>query len=213
MSLQTLWLVASLFFIGPYWVAARGRWPLTLSLVLLKGFFFFMPLLPSSAHRGIIGSLYMYKEHEVDLFSMKKCPEITCVMIWCFINKNLIEFKVVCRSSSQNRISRLEAGGFILVFFVFSYATQTLILKWQFGAREEIQPGDCFDIVGQSPGKPLCSSATEGGPRGGGSGFRAVGSSPKTPHLITVLKQLEELRTSVAPHSFGSNPNRLIHSI
>lgn len=28
-------------------------------------------------------------------------------------------------------------------------------------SREEIQPEDCFDIVGQSPGKPLCS-ATQG---------------------------------------------------
>lgn len=28
-------------------------------------------------------------------------------------------------------------------------------------SREEIQPEDCFDIVGQSPGKPLCS-ATRG---------------------------------------------------
>lgn len=43
----------------------------------------------------------------------------------------------------------------------FSYATQILILQWGLSAREEIQPGDCFDIVGQSPGKPFCS-VTEG---------------------------------------------------
>lgn len=42
-----------------------------------------------------------------------------------------------------------------------SYATQILILQWGWSAREEIQPGDCFDIVGHSPGNTFCS-ATEG---------------------------------------------------
>lgn len=42
-----------------------------------------------------------------------------------------------------------------------SCATQILILQRGLSAREEIQPGDCFDIVGQSPGKPFCS-ANEG---------------------------------------------------
>lgn len=40
---------------------------------------------------------------------------------------------------------------------LFSCATQILTLRWGLNAREEIQPGDCFDIVGHSPGKPFCS--------------------------------------------------------
>lgn len=39
----------------------------------------------------------------------------------------------------------------------FSYATQILILRWGLSAREEIQPGDCFDIVGHSPGNTFYS--------------------------------------------------------
>ena len=56
----------------------------------------------------------------------------------------------------------LHCPSIILQLFVFSsYATQILILQWGLSAREEIQPGDCFDIVGLSPGKPFCS-ATKG---------------------------------------------------
>lgn len=71
---------------------------------------------------------------------------------------------------------------------LLSCATQILILQQGLSAREEIQPGDCFDIVGHSPGKPFLLSNQ------GGSGLRAIGSSVKTPHLITAVKLFEELK-------------------
>lgn len=67
-----------------------------------------------------------------------------------------------------------------------SYATQILILRWGLSAREEIQPGDCFDIVGHSPGNTFMLSDQ------GCSRFRAIGSLVKTPHLITAVNMFEE---------------------
>lgn len=48
-----------------------------------------------------------------------------------------------------------------------------------FSAREEIQPGDCFDIVGLPPGKPFCS-VTEG----------VLDLEPLAPRLGPQLKHL-----------------------
>jgi len=79
-----------------------------------------------------------------------------------------------------------QSSVFILQVFIFS----THILQWGFSAREEIQPADCFDIVGPSPGKPLCSATK-------GVLHLEPSAAWETPHLITAVKLFEELQISL----------------
>lgn len=69
-----------------------------------------------------------------------------------------------------------------------SDATQIPNLQRSQSAREEIQPGVCFNIVGLSPGKPFCSATKRC------SGFGAVGSSFETPLLNAAVKMFKELK-------------------
>lgn len=79
----------------------------------------------------------------------------------------------------ESSVSRLEAGAFTLQFFIFSCATQILNLQWGFECQRGNPAWRLFWYCWKLSWKTFLLSYQ------GCSGFRAIGSSAETPHLIT----------------------------